>query len=46
MHRRLAPCKTRAEATRPLKRHLSNVACRALLADADAHEEPLRSRPT
>lgn len=38
MHRRLAEGKTRAEATRCLKRHLSNVVYRALLADAAAHE--------
>ena len=37
-HRRLAEGKTRAEATRCLKRHLSNAVYRALLADAAAHE--------
>lgn len=38
MTRRLAEGKTRAEATRALKRHLSNVVYRALLADVAAHE--------
>jgi transposase len=38
IHRRLAEGKTRKEATRSLKRHLSNVVYRALLADAAAHE--------
>lgn len=38
MHRRLAEGKTRAEATRALKRHLSNVVYRALLTDAATHE--------
>jgi transposase len=36
--RRLAEGKTRAEAIRSLKRHLSNVVYRALLADLAAHE--------
>ena len=38
VNRRMAEGKTRAEATRCLKRHLSNAVYRALLADAAAHE--------
>ena len=38
IHRRLAEGKTRAEATRALKRHLSNAVYRALLADALTRE--------
>ena len=38
VNRRIAEGKTRAEATRALKRHLSNAAYRALLADAATHE--------
>jgi transposase len=38
IHRKLAEGKTRAEATRALKRHLSNVVYRALQADLAAHE--------
>jgi hypothetical protein len=38
VNRRLAEGKTRAEAIRSLKRHLSNVVYRALLADLAAHE--------
>jgi transposase len=37
MQRKLAEGRTRAEATRSLKRHLSNAVYRALLADAAAH---------
>lgn len=39
IHRRLGEGKTRAEATRALKRHLSNVVYRRLLADAIATSE-------
>jgi transposase len=38
IHRKLGEGKTRAEATRSLKRHLSNVVYRALQADLAAHE--------
>jgi transposase len=38
VHRKLAEGKTRAEALRSLKRHLSNVVYRALQADLAAHE--------
>lgn len=38
VHRKLGEGKTRAEATRSLKRHLSNVVYRALQADVVAHE--------
>ena len=38
IHRRLAEGRTRAEATRSLKRHLSNAVYRALLADVASKE--------
>jgi transposase len=38
IHRKLDEGKTRAEAIRSLKRHLSNAAYRALQADLVAHE--------
>jgi transposase len=38
IHRKLGEGKTRAEATRSLKRHLSNVVYRALQADLAVHE--------
>jgi transposase len=38
VHRKLDEGKTRAEALRALKRHLSNVVYRALQADLAAHE--------
>ena len=42
MTRRMAEGKTRSEATRSLKRHLSNAVYRALLTDAAAHKEVSR----
>ena len=42
VQRKLAEGRTRAEATRSLKRHLSNAVYRALLADAAAHMEVSR----